>query len=132
MRRSAKNGTTSLGGVIWDLLTFDRLIAGGIIHLIYWAGLGVIALLGFFAIGASAGLALHNGSAGLLLAIPAFVGGILVMLALGLIWRASCEFYVAITRISDDLHALRRNDEAAAAAAAQKAAASRAGVDNVL
>ena len=126
MRRAAKNRTTSSPGMFWDLLTFERLIAGSLIHLIYWAGLGMIALLGFFAIGASAGLALHNGSAGWLLAIPALIGGILVMLALSLIWRASCEFYVAIARISDDLHALRRNDEAAVAAAAQKAAAAAA------
>ncbi len=113
MRRSA-NPSLNTAGFFWELLTFDRLIAGAIIHLVYWAGLGVIALFGFFAIGASAGLALHSGATGWLLAVPAIIGGILVMFALGLIWRASCEFYVAISRISDDLHALRRQDEAAA------------------
>ena len=114
MRRSATHRTNA-AGFLWDLLTFDRLIAGQIIHLVYWAGLGVIALFGFFAIGASAGLALHSGLTGWLLAIPAIIGGLLVMFALGLIWRAACEFYVAVSRISDDLHALRMNDEAAAA-----------------
>ncbi len=110
------------GGLFWDFLTFDRLIAGSIIHLIYWAGLGVIALMGFFVIGASAGLALHNdGAAGWLLALPALIGGILVLLALGLIWRASCEFYVAVLRISDDLRALRANDDAVTLAARQAA-----------
>ena len=126
MRRAAKRSTSSSAGLFWDLLTFDRLFAGGIIHMVYWAGLGVIALLGFFAIGASAGLALHSGATGWLLAAPVLIGGVLVMFALGVIWRASCEFYVAIARISDDLHALRRSDEAAAAAAAQKAAAAAA------
>jgi len=126
MRGAAKVKKASSVGAVWDLLTFDRLVAGAIIHLLYWSGLGVIALLGFFAIGASAGLALHNGSAGWLLAIPALIGGILVMAALGLIWRASCEFYIAITRISDDLRALRRHDEVLATAAAQKAAAAAA------
>jgi len=126
MRRPANSSKTSSAHLLWDLLTFDRLIAGGIIHLVYWAGLGVIALLGFFAIGASAGLALHSGATGWLLAAPVMIGGLLLMLALSLIWRASCEFYVAIARISDDLHALRRSDEAAAAAQAQKAAAKRA------
>jgi hypothetical protein len=125
MRRAANSTPTSSTHLVWDLLTFDRLIAGGIIHLIYWSGLGVIALLGFFAIGASAGLALHSGSTGWMLAVPALIGGLLVMFALSLIWRAGCEFYVAIARISDDLHALRRNDEAAAAAQAQRAAAAR-------
>jgi len=113
---------TSSGGPLWDLLTFDRLIAGSIIHLVYWAGLGVIALLGFFAIGAAAGLALHNdGEAGWLLALPALVGGILAVLALALIWRASCEFYVAVLRISDDLRALRANDDAVTRAAREAA-----------
>ena len=114
---------TSSGGMVWDLLTFDRLISGQIIHLVYWAGLGVIALMGFFFIGAAAGLALHNdGAAGWLLALPALVGGVLAVLALGLIWRASCEFYVAILRISDDLRALRSNDDAVTQAARDAAA----------
>ena len=115
---------TSSKGLFWDLLTFDRLIAGSIIHLVYWAGLGVIALLGFFAIGAAAGLALHNdGAAGWLLALPALVGGVLAVVALGLIWRASCEFYVAVLRISDDLRAIRANDDVATQAARTAAAA---------
>jgi hypothetical protein len=110
------------GGLFWDLLTFDRLISGSIIHLIYWAGLGVIALMGFFVVGASAGLALHNdGLAGWLLAIPALIGGVLAVGALALIWRASCEFYVAVLRISDDLRALRANDDAVTSAARQAA-----------
>ena len=58
------------GGFLWDLLTFDRLLTGPLIHLIYWAGLGVIALLGFFVLGAAVGLALREDSwAGLLLAL---------------------------------------------------------------
>ena len=35
-----KQGSTST--LLWDLLTFDRLMTGPVIHLIYWAGLGVI------------------------------------------------------------------------------------------
>jgi hypothetical protein len=35
------------------------------------------------------------------------VVGALVVLALALLWRAACEFFVAVFRISDDLHALR-------------------------
>jgi hypothetical protein len=36
------------------------------------------------------------------------VVGLLVVAGMGLIWRAFCEFYVAMFRISDDLAALRR------------------------
>jgi len=101
------------GGSFWDILTFDRLLTGPVIHLIYWAGLGVIALFGFFVLGASVGLALREESwAGLLLAIPIAVAGLLVVAALVLLWRGVCEFYVAVFRISDDLRALRRSDEA--------------------
>ena len=101
----------------WNLLTFDRMVAGEIILLIYWAGLGVIALLGFSMVGAGVGLALReDGLSGWLLGAPVLIGGLLAMVALTLLWRATCEFYIAIFRISEDLRFLRRNDEAAAAA----------------
>lgn len=94
--------------LIWDLLTFDRLLTGPIIHLIYWAGLGVIALMAFSALGAAVGVALREASIfGKLLAIPILVAGLLVCAAGVLLWRALCEFYVAIFRISEDLRALR-------------------------
>ena len=103
----------------WNLLTFDRMVAGEIILLIYWAGLGVIALIGFSMVGAGVGLALReDGFSGWLLGAPVLIGGLLAMVALTLLWRATCEFYIAIFRISEDLRFLRRNDEAAASARA--------------
>jgi hypothetical protein len=104
------------GGVrharLWELLAFDRMITGPVIHLVYWAGLGVIVIAAFSVIGAAIGVALREGSwAAILLAIPVLVGGLLAVGAMGLIWRAVCEFYVAIFRISDDLGALRRAAE---------------------
>ncbi|MEO7026730.1 MAG: DUF4282 domain-containing protein [Caulobacteraceae bacterium] len=100
------------GGGLWAMLTFDRMITGPVIHLVYWAGLGVIVIAAFSVIGAAAGVALREGSwAALLLAIPVLVGGLLAVAAMALIWRAFCEFYVAIFRIGDDLAALRRSAE---------------------
>jgi energy-converting hydrogenase Eha subunit E len=100
-------------GLLWELLTFDRLITGPVVHLIYWAGLGVIMLLGFGVVGAAIGLALRDPNLmSVLLAIPAIVAGLLIAAALALLWRAVCEFYVAVFRISDDLRALRLMDEA--------------------
>ena len=32
--------------ILWDLLTFERLMTNSVVHLIYWAGLGLIALAG--------------------------------------------------------------------------------------
>jgi Domain of unknown function (DUF4282) len=99
-------------GRIWSLLTFDRLITGQVIHLVYWAGLSVIVVAAFSVVGASIGVAWREGSwASILLAIPVLVVGLLVVGGMGLIWRAFCEFYVAIFRISDDLNALRRGAE---------------------
>jgi Domain of unknown function (DUF4282) len=105
------------GGGIGSLLTFDHMIAGQVVLLIYWAGLGVIALIGFSVVGAGVGLAMReDGPSGLLLGVPVLVGGLLVVVALTLLWRAICEFYIAVFRISDDLRALRRNDDALFAA----------------
>jgi energy-converting hydrogenase Eha subunit E len=100
-------------GPLWDLLTFDRLITGPVVHLIYWAGLAVIVLFGFGVVGGAIGLALRDPSLmSILLAIPTLVIGLLVAFVLALLWRAMCEFYVAIFRISDDLRALRLAEDA--------------------
>jgi Domain of unknown function (DUF4282) len=99
-------------GRLWEILTFDRLITGPVLHLVYWAGLGVIVIAAFSVVGASIGVAWREGSwAAILLAVPVLVVGLLIVGALGLIWRAFCEFYVTIFRISDDLAALRRASE---------------------
>ena len=95
--------------LVWDLLTFERLMTNRVIHWIYWAGLGLVAFVAFGAVGASVGIALREGNLrGLLLAIPMLIGGLLTAAVMGLLWRAFCEFYVAIFRISEDLHALRQ------------------------
>jgi hypothetical protein len=96
-----------------DLLTFEHLMAGRVVHLIYWAGLALIALGVFGTIGAAIGVAIRDPFPyGVLLAIPVLVGGVLVMGALVLLWRAFCEFYVAVFKISEDLTVLRLDVEA--------------------
>ena len=95
-------------GVVFDLLSFDRLLTGPLIHLIYWGGLALVLLFGFGAIGAAVGLALRNLSLeGLLLAVPAVVAALLTMMVLALLWRAGCEFFLAVFSIAEDLHAMR-------------------------
>ena len=94
--------------IFWDLLTFERLLTGPVVHIIYWCGLAIIALIGFAAVGAAVGLSIRGEGLEKLIALPALVIGALVVMALALLWRALCEFYVAIFRISDDLHALRQ------------------------
>ena len=99
--------------LIWDMLTFEKLMTSQVIHLIYWAGLGIIAVGVFGFIGAAVGVAIRDPFPfGLLLAIPVVVLGLLAMGALLLLWRSFCEFYVAIFKISDDLGVLRADVEA--------------------
>ena len=113
MRRNLTRPHGQGGALIWDLLTFERLMTSQVIHLIYWAGLALIALGVFGAIGAAVGLAIRDPFPwGVLLAIPVLVGGLLAMGALILLWRSFCEFYVAVFKISDDLAVLRADVEA--------------------
>ena len=68
-------------------------------------------------VGAGVGLGMRDeGIAGWLLGIGVLVAGLLMVGAFALIWRGTCEFYVAIFRISDDLRALRQSDEVKLAA----------------
>jgi len=112
MRPSKRNRRDEgVGRFLWDLLTFERLLTGPVLHLVYWAGLGVIVILTLGGIGASVSMAVREGLMGALLGLPAVVAGLLVMAGLVLLWRMTCEFYVAVFRISDDLRALRQQGE---------------------
>jgi hypothetical protein len=117
MRRPTISRSGSANSLIWDILTFEKLQTGPVVHLIYWAGLGIVALFGFSALGAGVGFAIRGILArdwtSLLIGLPIVVGGLLIVAALALIWRGTCEFYIAVFRIAEDLRALRRQEEAA-------------------
>jgi hypothetical protein len=101
------------GQVLYDLLTFEKLMTNKVVHLVYWAGLGMIAIVAFGILGATIGVAIREGSLfGILLAIPVLVIGLLGVAAVVLLWRSFMEFYVAIFKISEDLSALRQDVEA--------------------
>ena len=108
MSRKPVRKSGEFSHVLRDVLTFERLLTGPVIHLIYWAGLGVIILGAFGSLGAAIGVALKEQEIlGKILAIPLAVAGVLVCFALVLLWRSFCEFYVAVFRIADDLKGLR-------------------------
>lgn len=113
--RSPRQRSRSRGSgrdFMWDILTFDRLMTGPLVHLIYWCGLGLIALVGFGIVGGTVGITLRGGEVtGLLLAIVALVAGLLGVTIMALVWRGVCEFFVAVFQISDDLRALRAAQE---------------------
>jgi hypothetical protein len=113
MARALNRPEGGAWALIWDLLTFERLMTNAVIHLVYWAGLGVVLLVGFGSLGAAIGVAIRDPLPwGLLLAIPVLVAGLLAMAVLILLWRSFCEFYVTIFKISEDLTVLRQDAEA--------------------
>jgi len=97
-----------------DFLTFEKSLSREVTLLIYWAGLGLIALVGFSLIGVAVGVALRGEGWEVLLAIPAFVFGALVVAALILLWRGASEFYVAIFKIAEELKIVRERLDAQA------------------
>lgn len=113
MRQALNRSEGGGWALLWDLLTFERLMTNAVIHLVYWSGLGMILLAAFGAIGAAVGVAIRDPLPwGVLLAIPVLVGGLLVTAILVLLWRSFCEFYVTIFKISEDLTVLRKDMEA--------------------
>jgi hypothetical protein len=113
MRRPFSRPDGAGAALIWDLLTFEKLMTNTVVHLVYWAGLGIIAIIGFGILGATIGVAIREGSLfGILVAVPVLVGGLIGLAAMILLWRSFMEFYVAIFKISDDLHALRQDMDA--------------------
>jgi hypothetical protein len=109
--RSARTGGQT-NSVLWNLLTLERLMTGSLVHLVYWFGLGVIALGGFGAIGGAVGTALREGfPMGILLGIALAGAGLLVTCALAIVWRSFCELYVILIQIGEDLRVLRRSAE---------------------
>jgi len=114
MRRPRQTPQSQDAKFFWDFLTFEKMLTRSVVHLVYWAGLGIIGIIAFGVIGASIGVAIRDSNIflGILLAL-----GILGVGSLGvgvgvLLWRAFCEFYVTIFKISEDLRALRQDVEA--------------------
>ena len=103
---------TAGGSFLWDLLSFQRMLTGPVLHLVYWAGLGVIFIISCGLIAAAVTIAAREGSMGILLGFATLIASLLAMAGMVLVWRMICEFYVAVFRISEDLRALRLQGEA--------------------
>lgn len=110
-----RSGSASRQGFLWDMLTLEHLVTGKVVHLVYWVGLGLVLMVGFMFVGSSVGLAMRGGDwEAWLLVFGVLVAGIVIMCVLALLWRAFCEFYIVVFRISEDLHALRLTAQAEA------------------
>jgi hypothetical protein len=109
---STNRGREGAGSFLWDLLSFQRMLTGPVLHLVYWAGLGVIFIISCGLIAAAVTIAAREGSMGILLGFATLIASLLAMAVMVLLWRMICEFYVAVFRISEDLRALRLQGEA--------------------
>ncbi|MFQ5562308.1 MAG: DUF4282 domain-containing protein [Parvularculaceae bacterium] len=85
-----------MDGFVSRFFTFDKLIATGLIKVLYWIGLIAIALAMLGAVIAAFGDGFLNGVAGLVLA-PIGAAVALVF------WRFLCEVYIVVFGIYDRL-----------------------------
>ncbi|EGF91427.1 hypothetical protein ABI_28430 [Asticcacaulis biprosthecium C19] len=98
---------------IWlDLFTFNRLLSKPIVHIIYWCGLGLLLISACGVLGVAIGQAWKDGTVmGWILALPLLIIGWLSVLICIMLWRAACEFFLAVLSIAEDLSALRAYQE---------------------
>ena len=105
-------GTTRPRDIWMDLLTFDRMVSRPIVHIIYWCGLGLLIIAACGTLGIAIGSGMKDGSMmGWVLSIPVLIIGWLAILIVVLIWRAFCEFLLAVMSIAEDLRVLRQYQE---------------------
>lgn len=105
-------GSTRPSDITRTLLTFDRLTARPIVHIVYWMGLGLlfIAAMGF--LGVAVGSVIKDPSMwGMMLSFGVLIVSWLMVLIGVMLWRAFCEFYMAVLSIADDLRVLRQYQE---------------------
>lgn len=105
-------GTTRPKDIFSTMLTFDRMTTRPIIHIVYWVGLGLLFIAAMGVAGVSVGSIIKDHSVmGILLSFPVLIVGLLMVLIGVLLWRAFCEFYMAVLSIADDLRILRQYKE---------------------
>lgn len=105
-------GTTRPRDIWMDLLTFDRLVSKPIVHIVYWCGLGLLIIAACATLGVAVGSGLKDGTVmGWVLSLPLLIIGWLSILITILLWRACCEFFMAVMSIAEDLRVLRQYQE---------------------
>jgi hypothetical protein len=105
-------GTTRPRDIWSTLLTFDQLVTRPMVHIVYWAGLGLLVIFGCGWIGVMIGSGMKDATLmGWLLSFGVGVAGLLGVLIAMLAWRSACEFYMAVMSIAEDLRHLRQYQE---------------------
>jgi uncharacterized membrane protein (DUF485 family) len=105
-------GSTRPSDITRTLLTFDRLTARPIVHIVYWLGLGLFFIAAMGCVGIAVGSMIKDHTLwGILLSFGVLVVSLLMVMIGIMLWRAFCEFYMAVLSIADDLRVLRQYQE---------------------
>jgi len=105
-------GTTRPRDIWLDLLTFDRLNTRSLIHIVYWAGLGLLAIAAAGVLGVAIGNIVSDPTPmAALLSIAILVIFWLAILIGVFLWRVVCELILAVSNIAEDLRYLRQFQE---------------------
>ena len=114
MKRTIRQvfGTTRPRDIWLNLFTFDQLVTKPLVHIVYWAGLGLLFICALGWLGIMIGTGLKDASIwGWLLSFGLTVAGALGFAMAILAWRSVCEFYMAVMNIAEDLRYLRQFQE---------------------
>ena len=87
-----------------NLLNFDAMIGGKLIRIIYYIGLVIIGLGALGGVLGALGLMSMSFGYGLMMLVMLVIGVVIGVL----IWRLTCELWVLMFRIHDELVAIRR------------------------
>lgn len=98
---------------IWrSLISLEKLTTRPIIHILYWLGLAIFVIAACGVLGISIGTAINETLPwGIFLALPVLIIGWFSIMIGILIWRAFCEFFMAVLNIAEDLRYIRQYQE---------------------
>lgn len=94
---------SSAQSILSRFWTFDTLLGGSIIKILYYLGLAGIALYVLFGIIAALGMVQYSAASGLGLLILTLVGGVIGVV----FWRVTCELWLIIFKTYDRLGEIR-------------------------
>jgi hypothetical protein len=89
--------------IITRFFTFDRLIGGALIKVLYYVGLAAVALWVLFALAAAINLSRYSSDGALWGVLIALIGGV----AWVVVWRFVCELWLIIFQIYNRLGEIR-------------------------
>jgi hypothetical protein len=89
--------------IVTQFLNFNKMMGQGLVKIVYYLGLAGILLGVLFAMFTGISFMSYDGGTGFGMIVGAVIGGLLGMCFL----RFTCELYVTLFRMGEDIHAMR-------------------------